>query len=155
MPAHHALTKPLALPAATGALAASSAAQASPAATTRPAVNVLAEPQAGVVPFIQTINSARDQLPVQCGAHLHLGHDQGYDIHATLLLTDGWRALVGAQSLSRGSLRYDRERWITITSPRRDRRGEQGVYRAMPEARARASTVTGRGIRRPNATAGA
>ncbi|MGH3599838.1 MAG: phospholipase D-like domain-containing protein [Pseudonocardiaceae bacterium] len=52
-----------------------------------------------------------------CGARVHLYHGQRYYIHAKLLLVDGRHALVSSQNLSTGSLSYNRELGITITTP--------------------------------------
>lgn len=64
MPAHHhTFTKSLAVLSALAAMAAgASAAAAAPATTQPPAVRVLAEPQAGVAPFITMIDSARHSV---------------------------------------------------------------------------------------------
>jgi cardiolipin synthase len=53
----------------------------------------------------------------RCGVSVHLYHGQRYYIHAKLLLVDGRRALVSSQNLSTGSLSYNRELGITITTP--------------------------------------
>jgi cardiolipin synthase len=52
-----------------------------------------------------------------CGASIHLYHGQAYYIHAKLLLVDGRAALVSSQNLSTGSLEYNRELGITVTTP--------------------------------------
>lgn len=52
-----------------------------------------------------------------CRVSVHLYHRQRYYIHAKLLLVDGRQALVSSQNLSTGSLSYNRELGITITTP--------------------------------------
>jgi len=52
-----------------------------------------------------------------CGASIHLYYGQAYYVHAKLLLVDGRTALVSSQNLSIGSLEYNRELGITVTTP--------------------------------------
>lgn len=48
---------------------------------------------------------------------MHVYHGQGYYIHAKLLIVDGHQALVSSQNLSPGSLGYNRELGIAVTTP--------------------------------------
>jgi cardiolipin synthase len=52
-----------------------------------------------------------------CGANVRVDHGQSYYIHAKVLIVDGRRALVSSQNLSEGSLQYNRELGIVVTSP--------------------------------------
>jgi cardiolipin synthase A/B len=53
----------------------------------------------------------------RCGARVHLYHGQQHYIHAKLLIVDGRQALVSSQNLSLGSLGYNRELGIAVTTP--------------------------------------
>jgi phosphatidylserine/phosphatidylglycerophosphate/cardiolipin synthase-like enzyme len=53
----------------------------------------------------------------RCGVSVRLYHCQRYYIHAKMLIIDGQRALVSSQNLSTGSLQYNRELGIAVTTP--------------------------------------
>jgi cardiolipin synthase len=69
-----------------------------------------------VMTYASEWRSAFAQLG-HCGVSVHLYHGQRYYIHAKLLIIGGRRALVSSQNLSTGSLQYNRELGITVTTP--------------------------------------
>jgi cardiolipin synthase len=69
-----------------------------------------------VMTYASEWRSALSRL-ARCGVSVHVYNGQRYYIHAKPLSVDGRRALVSSQNLSTGSLQYNREPGITVTSP--------------------------------------